>query len=89
MKDAIDSILSQTYNNIEYIIIDGASVDGTVEITKALKIVAVNERSSHTVPTPHGGGIAIVYFISNVFIAFIISIVLMYLVNRFVDSKKR
>ena len=31
---------------------------------------------------------AIVYFISNVFIAFIVSIVLMYLVNRFVDSKK-
>lgn len=27
IKDAIDSILSQTYKNIEYIVIDGASTD--------------------------------------------------------------
>ncbi|NOQ29859.1 MAG: glycosyltransferase [Helicobacteraceae bacterium] len=35
IKDAIDSVLSQTYENIEYIIIDGASSDGTVEIVKS------------------------------------------------------
>jgi glycosyltransferase involved in cell wall biosynthesis len=34
IKDAIDSVLSQTYKNIEYIIIDGASIDGTIEIIK-------------------------------------------------------
>lgn len=35
IRDAIDSILSQTYKNIEYIIIDGASSDGTIEIIKS------------------------------------------------------
>ena len=34
IKDAIDSVLSQTYKNIEYIIVDGASSDGTVDIIK-------------------------------------------------------
>ena len=35
IKDAIDSVLGQTYENIEYIIVDGASTDGTVEIVKS------------------------------------------------------
>jgi glycosyltransferase involved in cell wall biosynthesis len=32
IKDAINSVLSQTYKNIEYIIIDGGSTDGSVEV---------------------------------------------------------
>ena len=35
IQDAIDSILNQTYKNIEHIIIDGASTDGTIEIIKS------------------------------------------------------
>ena len=31
IKDAIDSVVNQTYKNIEYIVVDGASTDGTVE----------------------------------------------------------
>jgi len=35
IKDAMDSVLSQTYENIEYIIVGGASTDGTVEIVQS------------------------------------------------------
>ncbi len=35
IKDTFDSILSQTYNDIEYIVIDGDSKDSTVKIIEA------------------------------------------------------
>lgn len=34
LEDTIKSVILQTYENIEYIIIDGASTDGTVELIK-------------------------------------------------------
>lgn len=35
IKDAIGSALSQKYENIEYIVVDGGSTDGTVDIVKS------------------------------------------------------
>lgn len=42
-KQMVNSIRSQTYSNIEHIIIDGASNDGTVQLIKSLGLKYISE----------------------------------------------
>ena len=36
LRFTVESVVAQTYDNIEYVIIDGASTDGTVDYVKKL-----------------------------------------------------
>jgi glycosyltransferase involved in cell wall biosynthesis len=38
IEDCIQSVVSQNYKNIEYIVIDGGSTDGTIEIIKKYEV---------------------------------------------------
>ena len=49
IKGTIESIISQDYNNIEYLIIDGGPTDGTLDIINKYKKF-INRR----VPRPMG-----------------------------------
>lgn len=50
IRTAIESLLSQTYTDIEYIVIDGGSTDGTVET-----VMEYAEKIAHIVSEPDRG----------------------------------
>ncbi len=53
--DAIRSVLAQEYDDIEYIVIDGASKDGSVEEIRSLMDDGGGKRSFKFVSEPDGG----------------------------------
>lgn len=50
IQDTIESVLDQDYPYIEYILIDGASTDGTVDIIKSY-----SDRIAHVISEPDRG----------------------------------
>jgi len=51
VKETIESVRKQSYQNIEHIIIDGGSTDGTLEIIKSYKnIICLSERETSDLP---------------------------------------
>lgn len=56
IENTIKSVINQTYDNVEYIIVDGASTDGTVDIIKRY-----SDRISYWVSEPDKG----IYYAMN------------------------
>ena len=50
IKETIESVLSQNYSNIEYILIDGGSTDGSLEI-----INSYSEKIDHVISESDNG----------------------------------
>ena len=46
LERCLDSVAAQTYTNVEHIVVDGASTDGTVELLQSRGVRFVSEPDS-------------------------------------------
>ena len=56
LEDTIQSVISQTYHHVEYIIIDGASKDGTMAIVNRYRDRRSEEHTSELQSHSFGNG---------------------------------
>lgn len=54
VQRTLDSVLHQTYEGVDHIIIDGASTDGTLKLLEAYKVT--NDNTIHSPLSKRGGG---------------------------------
>ena len=50
IRDTINSVLAQSYDDTEYIVVDGASIDGTMDVVREYE-----QKIAHIVSEPDSG----------------------------------
>ena len=58
LREAIDSVLNQTYRDFELVVVDDGSTDNSAEIASTFRDVRVMRRPHHNIPATRNAGLA-------------------------------